>query len=110
MDTRRGLVCNLTDDYATFEHTCPDFKQDPRAAKREEKWKDDITDTEMKGDDGTPLSASYYVLLGIGGLATFGAAMTFFVEDARIARTALLLVSVIFLTIANQVHKKSKKK
>ncbi len=33
---RKGIICDLTKDVATFDHTCPDFDEDPALKKMSE--------------------------------------------------------------------------
>lgn len=35
----RGIVCSLTNEHATFERSCPDYEEDPKARDHYERLK-----------------------------------------------------------------------
>lgn len=47
-DTKRGLICKLTNDYATFEVECEQYEADPTAIKDNDRWDAQINEREEK--------------------------------------------------------------
>ena len=51
-DFQTGLICSLTDEKPKFEHTCPDFIEDPSALQRK-RGREVMNERMKKGDSGS---------------------------------------------------------
>ena len=50
VDLKRGLVCSLTDEYATFDGECKDYVIDQEESERKEKQAEEIKKSYRKQD------------------------------------------------------------
>jgi len=65
MDLKKGLVCRLTNEQATFETTCPDFLKDDIKAekvKQEAIYRTQNEATEIVKENSTPWKTILFVI------------------------------------------------
>lgn len=105
--SKKGIICQLTNDVASFDHTCPEFDEDPTLkrkselsdeARRIEKTRESTFGLSSFGIKSGTIAGIVYILLGIASIV-----LTIFVLDFISLWSIVLLIIGIVLIVKSAI-------
>jgi hypothetical protein len=106
---RKGIICDLTKDVATFDNTCPDFVEDPSLkkmnelnteARRIEKTRESTLGLSIIGITNGNIAGIVYIILGIASVF-----LTVYAIELVTLWSFVLIIIGIVLIVKSLIHR-----
>lgn len=106
---RKGIICDLTKDVATFDNACPDFDEDPSLkkmselnteARRIEKTRESTLGLSIIGITNGSVAGIVYIILGIASVF-----LTIYTIELVTLWSFVLIIIGIVLIVKALIHR-----